>query len=454
MRQSGKPLWNWVFDSMRLRAGVGRRDISPRASTFLHGYPHRKRLSTGVHDPLFATALCLNDGQTTLLMIAVDILFIHHDSVKICRERIRRTTGIPDEHIMVSATHTHSGPVTVKILASEADPVVPPPAPEYMEAFHEGIVDAGIEAFNKLEDADFAATSVDVEGVGGNRHTPDGPHDPELGLVILRRAGTVDPIAVQLCYSMHPTVLHEDSTLVSSDFPGCARQLVEKEFPGSLVLYHTGPAGNLSPRHHVSGQTFAEARRLGGVLGLQAVNALSRIDRAAFRAEISLACMTNKVELVEKKFPPVGEAVRLLSETAARFEGLKTGGAPHGPLRTAECAVFGAEELVSLSRAFAEGRIKMFYEDYRPVEVQAFRIGKMYIAALPGECFVEYALEIKRRSGEKTFVVSLANGELQGYVATPGATGYEASNGLFAPASGNRLVEAAIDLLGELARAQ
>jgi hypothetical protein len=63
--------------------------------------------------------------------------------------------------------------------------------------------------------------------------------------------------------------------------------------------------------------------------------------------------------------------------------------------------------------------------------------------------FVEYALELKRRA-ERTFVISLANGELQGYVVTPEAAaegGYEASNALFAPESGERLVSSTLALL-------
>jgi hypothetical protein len=67
----------------------------------------------------------------------------------------------------------------------------------------------------------------------------------------------------------------------------------------------------------------------------------------------------------------------------------------------------------------------------------------------PGEFFVEYALEVKARSPH-TFVITMANGELQGYIVTPEAAArgtYEATNALFHPDSGRRIVEATLSLL-------
>ena len=61
---------------MSWRAGAAARDISPERPAQLCGYPHVRRLSTGVHDPLLASALCLRCGTTSVLLVAVDILFV------------------------------------------------------------------------------------------------------------------------------------------------------------------------------------------------------------------------------------------------------------------------------------------------------------------------------------------------------------------------------------------
>ena len=61
---------------MTLLAGKSVTDISPMKPSQLYGYPHVRRISTGVHDPLLASALWLNNGGTQLLMVALDLLFL------------------------------------------------------------------------------------------------------------------------------------------------------------------------------------------------------------------------------------------------------------------------------------------------------------------------------------------------------------------------------------------
>ena len=84
--------------------------------------------------------------------------------------------------------------------------------------------------------------------------------------------------------------------------------------------------------------------------------------------------------------------------------------------------------------------------DYTPVDVQALRIGETAVIGFPGELFTEYGLALKRRAGVQTYAISLVNGELQGYIVTPEAEragGYEATNAVFAPAAGGRLLQEA-----------
>ena len=433
---------------MPLRAGIGRRDISPTKSMFLVGYPHVERMSTGIHDPLFATALALSDGKSDALFIAVDILYLSRSSSRFCRERLSGLTGIPADRIMITASHTHSGPVAGGMVSWRSDPTVPDADPEYMEIFHRGIIEAGTEAANSRKDASLAAATAHVSGVGGNRHSADGVYDPEVGVICVKQQDAL--AAVQTFYSMHPTVLHEDSTLISSDFPGYARQHIENRLQGVTHLYHNGPSGNLSPRYHVTGQTFEEAERLGTELGSRIVEAVSALDNSVYSSDITLDFAGEKVRLVEKSFPPASEAEIVLADAVAQYEKLKAEGAPHGPVRTAECSVFGAEEQLTLAQAQDRGDLEEWYRSLNPAEIQAFRLGGTYIVGLPGEQFVEYSLKIKNEAPARSFVSCLANGELQGYIVTPGSTGYEATNGLFAPESGTILAEAALRQINRL----
>jgi len=430
-----------------LKAGTAKSDVSPTRSMFLWGYPHVARMSTGIHDPLFATALCLDDGQNRTLAVAVDVLYVDSTLVEESRRRIRECVAVLPEHIMISATHTHSAPVTCSVLAMTGDPMVPEPDPGYRERLVQGIVDAAYRAVRACVPAEVAITSAHVDGVGCNRLSPGAARDPEAGIVAVRRAGDKSMLAVQLFYSMHPTVLHEDSTLVSSDFPAYTRQSIQQAFPGVEVVYHNGPCGNLSPRYHVKAQTFAEAERLGCRLGGFVVEALGALRDEHFSFGIAVGGTHASVSLPLRRFPSVTAAEAELSAARETVQRLKRDAAGHGAVRTAECAVFGAEEAITLARAQADGRLLPVQASHQHAEVQVLRVGDTFLVAFPGECFVEYALSLKQRAGARTFVTSLANGELQGYITTPEAVGYEANLSLFTAASGEHLVGQALALL-------
>ena len=82
-----------------LQAGAACVDISPKDSQFLYGYPHVERYSTGIHDPLFSSALYLSNGRTQVMFIANDIICVTKDLVGRVRNRIVEATGMPANHI-------------------------------------------------------------------------------------------------------------------------------------------------------------------------------------------------------------------------------------------------------------------------------------------------------------------------------------------------------------------
>ena len=113
-----------------LTAGSAIVDITPKDSLHLYGYPHVARDSTGIHDPLLSSALYLSDGATAAMFVANDIIYVPKTIAASVRRRIEQATGIPVRNIMVTATHTHSGPVTTNYISHEADPVVPKADPK------------------------------------------------------------------------------------------------------------------------------------------------------------------------------------------------------------------------------------------------------------------------------------------------------------------------------------
>jgi hypothetical protein len=417
----------------------------------LFGYPHVERISTGIHDPLLASALYLKNGSRSAALIALDLLMLEPATARSIRRTVSQRIGTPEEAVLISCTHTHSGPVSSRLLAWQEDPAVPLPDSGYLEWVGDRAADAAVRAAESAGPAEIAWTTADAQGVGGNRLDPGGVTDPEAGVLAVRKAGGGPLVAVAVVYGMHPTVLHEDSTLVSSDFPHYARlELQEQLGPSLTVLYHTAPCGNQSPRFLVSEQTFDEAERLGRKLGKAVAASVAMLKGREYRNQGPLRGVLHHVDLPRRALPLVAEAQSLLDRCRADYDRLRSDGADPARVRTAECAVFGAEGTLALATLQEQGEIERLLQAYLPIEIQAVQIGEVHLAGLPGECFTEYALEIKRRWPGRVFVVSLVNGDLQGYIVTEDAAalgGYEATTALFSPVAGRLLVEETLEAL-------
>lgn len=434
---------------MTLIAGSAQIDISPVDSQFLFGYPHVKRYSTGIHDPLLSSALYISDGNTQVIFIANDIIFVSKTIVRNARKRIEKTTDVPVANIMITATHTHSGPHTIDYISNDADPAVPKVDENYVSFMEDSIVNAAQEAFSQAKPAKIGLAIADDTGIGTNRRYPSGPADHNVPVLVVKDAQNDEHIACMIVCSMHPTVMHEDSTLVSGDFPGLSRiylqeNVLDKDCP---VLNHTGPSGNQSPRHVTKANTFEEAKRLGEILAKAVEKTLPKM-RFAGKLEIEV-----KQKLLDalprRDFPTAAQAKIKLDEAIEKLQTLRDTNAGKQQIRTAECDLFGAEETLTLAKAAQDRRLEKSYQISLPAEIQIIKIGDWKFVGWQGEIFIEYSLAVKEKA-ENTFVISMANGELQGYIVTEEAAkegGYETSNALFSYKTGQILVNETLELL-------
>jgi len=430
-----------------LIAGAAVVDITPAGSVFLYGYPHVPRYSTGIHDPLECAALYLRRGEGQALFLANDVICLTRTFVAEVRRQIHSQTGVPEAAILISTTHTHSGPVTTNYLSNSADPAVPKADPVYLAMLADRIVQAARIAVESSVPAEIGLATTQAQGIGTNRHDPAGPADPEVPVLVARSVASKHPIGCMIIYGMHPTVLHEDSTLISGDFPYFTRQFLKQwALPAQCpVIYHNGASGDQSPRHTATANTFAEAKRLGEKLG-HAISAV--IPSLSYLPSWEIGARRAELDLVPRQFPTVATAIAAVDQARARHQRLKAQGASRQVVRTAECDVFGAEETAELARGAIDGRTGAAIAGSSPAEIQLIIIGPWKFVAWPGEYFVEYGLELKKRL-PGSFLITLANGELQGYIVTASAAArlvYESTNALFSPENGPRMIEATLTL--------
>ncbi len=302
--------------------------------------------------------------------------------------------------------------------------------------------------------AEIGLALADSSEVGGNRRIANGIAAPEVPVLAARQLETGKLLAILFIVSIHPTVLHEDSTLVSGDFPGHARRFLQQKHNGIPIVTLTGAAGNQSPRYFARSNTVAEASRLGQLLGDSVAAA---IETMSFLADAKLAVAKDEIaELPFNEFPTVAAAKEREDNYLARFQKMRDDGNDAHATRTAETDWFGATRLRQLAELKASGALEQGSRlSCLPVEIQLFQLGDWMFLAWPGEVFVEYALELKKQF-PNSHVITYANGHTQGYLVTAEAAkegGYEASAATFkSPDSPRALLDASLQLIRDSAK--
>ncbi len=397
--------------------------ITPPVGVDLCGFGGREGPSQGVHDDLRACALYLSNGTEELMIITADLIGLHHEEVAEIRAGIHSSAGLSPESVMISCSHTHSGPATrcLNYLGGHDE--------EYLAELKRRLVGPAGFAKAGARPVQIGVTRAPVS-VGINRRewrdghiilgeNPDGPLTPDADILYVDDADG-NPVARLWCHAAHPVTLGGDNLLISGDWPGYAQREVERCYGGDCVaMFMQGCCGNINS--HPRG-SFTVAEKQGQTMAAAVVQAdavTPRVSEAVLRA-------TSKPVGLPLSDPPsleeAEEAARqLTAEADANRDNENIG------LRALHAGVAQwADEILELARNGPQQREV-------PFEVQALRIGDMGIVGLPGEVFVEYAANI-REAGALPVMATAAytNGNI-GYVPTADAYaegGYEIENAI------------------------
>lgn len=427
-----------------LRAGVSIADISPEKGVEMTGYPHCPRPNEGVHDPLYAACLYLENGGRKLAWVTLDLLYIGKDYTKQVKE------AFPDFKIMLTTTHTHSGPCSSVPVAVEADEGCY--VREDYAAFLVDTIKAVIrEASENTFDAELGTAIGHVgaeQGVGGNRRDPKGPQDPTVNVLAVRDTeGKVRSIL--LSYALHPTYLHAESLVVTADYPAYIRRYLSYAAPDAVFMFAQGTSGNQSSRYFRTEQSFEEAARVGTTLGVEVFHLLEKME---YSADVDLKWAMREIDLPVREFPSVEEAEAECVRTRREFHLRQNDGSDYITCRNAELAVFGAENSYAYAKQIRE--LGSIDKTEFPCELNVIEIGDTMIFTTQGEIFVEYGLALKAAStAKKAFVFEVTNGTLPGYIYTPDAVadgGYEVGNSVFTPETGDLVVATLKEMMGEV----
>ena len=436
-----------------LKAGMSRVDITPPLGLELAGYPHYPRNNTGFHDPLYAACMYLNNGEQEVAMVTLDLLFFSKKHVATVRRLANEKCGIKEQNIMISCSHTHSGPWASGRLDIESLEAGKEQPKEYVEELIKDITDIICEAKNNSFNAYFTSGTAVCgaeSGIGGHRRIPGGPHDPLVSVMAVKdESENVRGIMVN--YTLHPTFIHEWSNVCTADYPCYLKKQLEELEPSALVGFAQGASGNQSSRYYRQGESYDEAERVGRTLGKAAHTVL---EKAVWVNEMPIKIANSEIELELRDFGTEEELVAQVEHDEKIYKELysKYGDSKNRDeyylWQNANLKLLGSEDQLGYVRMQKKGIKVELLSDEAPAEIQIIRLGETLVVGFQGEMFVEYGLYIKAVAGFGTVIVNeLTNGCLPGYLYTPESLvtgGYETDTSMLGEDFGTHLVDEAL----------
>jgi hypothetical protein len=402
------------------KIGWASRDITPLRPALIQGQMYI-RIGRDAADPLTVTALALDGGTPDgkVMLISCDLTAVSDELQTAVRDRVReQAPELPSEAIIMTATHTHGGPVIDDDSYPHPGGDVMTPD-ETMRWIAERAAEAAIEAWETMVDRQIGwAFGHAVVGhnrrtvYAGGQATMYGPTDrPDFSHVEGYEDHSLDMlfvweldgrlVGVGLAIPC-PSQVDEHREQFTADFWHDIRLELRRRFGQPLqVLPLCGAAGDQSPHFLLYEQQEAEMRRRRGFTQRQEIAA--RVGDAVARAllctnpERNDTVVSHSTRRVALSPRPVTQAERDWAEEA-RVEALERGDQPD---------LWWPIALQDVVNRFDRG-------DPMPVceaELHVLRLGDAVIATNPFELYLDYGLQIKARSrAAQTVVVQLAGG--------------------------------------------
>ena len=392
-------------DRAPLWAGAAKTQITPEIGGLLQS--GMTVTSTGVLDDLYSTAVVLDDGSTKVALVGNDLIYMEASLAAAIRARIAAQTGIPGDHVLLNASHTHSGP-SISVLSP--DPV----DMEYREWVIQRIADTVARADAALEPASLAIGEAEGLFAINRRKVVDGTSSmlPNYEDTVDNRARVLrvdrldgSVLAILFSVACHGTGFdYRGNPVIGGDYISPAKDEIERSFAtegAPIAVFLTGCGGNIRPRVLTpDGDRFhpcsaAEIRAIGRGAGAVAVRA-ARESHMAVGYPIAIA----------------REQLPLPFQDPPTIDELKSYRAESGRNRWVTWADYLIEKLEN-----GEQLPKTV-----DMEVQVLRLGGVYIVAMGGEVFVEIGLAIERALQEShraqmALTLGYSNSEV-GYVCT------------------------------------
>lgn len=433
------------------KVGFGRVDITPSELGLpMAGYGQTdKRLHNKVLDNLFASAIAITgtNGETIILMSVDLINSTQHDPI---RKQIQQELGIPYDHIMWAATHTHSAPDQSNSKNGG-----------FLTTLYPKAVQAAKMALEDQAAATISITTTETERMNFVRHyvmnddTYAGDNfgnwnsgikgyaeenDPEMQIIKFTRETEGKKDIIMVNWQGHPTLTGSVSTLdMSADVVGSTRMQLEYQTKAHFI-YFLGASGNQNVKSYIAGENrTTDYQEFGKFLTEYIMTAMEDMTPVE-GGEVHTLQQTQMCEVNRQMEDRLSDALQI--RALYNESGLDAGNKLAHKLGFS--SVYHANGVINRSS------IK---QDALPVQLSAFSFGDISFVAAPYEMFAAHGVKIKENTPfAMTFVATCANGA-EGYFPTEFAFEfgcYESHTTRFTGDTGTKCAEAFISMLETL----
>ncbi len=454
-------------DKVTLKVGVGETVITPKEPVRMRGFA-RAQISTGVHDDLHARSLVIEDKNgTTAVLMTVALCGMTEDYLARIREGITAKTRIPAGNIVVSCTHTHSGPNVGSshdtVNKEEVDASMA--SAEYRAFLVDQCVASAVRAWETRVPGRIGTASTKVMELGRNRRRLlyGGLHpDPEVAVIKIEDAGG-KLLGVAFNYGCHPSGIDWHNTLFTEDWPYYAMQGIKEKLGKNVwAAFYQSAEGDISVGYNAElsavgvdmpVRTYEYIEYKGSQMAdavlaaLPKVKTSGNIDVAVATDRFDYPLRTDYPVTIEQAEAEAAAVANKLAEFEKKPEYLNT--RRHNAILV---EMFQANQKLAIAKRF-------FSENTRPtsrsLEQSAVRIGDAVFVTFPGELFSEIGLAVKNKSPyEKTFVIGLTCGP-GGYL--PSAKefledDYEVNGSAYSPKTEAACIASSLNVIGRVGK--
>ncbi|MEW6201416.1 MAG: neutral/alkaline non-lysosomal ceramidase N-terminal domain-containing protein [bacterium] len=398
--------------------GYGQKmmDDSPR-SPYADKFPG----TYGIHTNLRIKVVVLDNGSSQINLVSIDTIGVKDQFLQSVVARVKsKTNGTLDltDKLIVSATHTHSGPgrlTTHKALQFAMDTY----SQELFNLVVEQISDVIIKAHEQLKPARIGFGAGENDEISNDRRCENPPLKNKTMWIMRVDHADGTPMAVIVNFAMHGTVLGSENHYFSVDGPGLIEQKIQEQFKTPvLAVFMQSSGGDMSPNtpeHYPINSKWDGMEAIGNsgaATALQIYNSIQTTDRAELGIINALVPLNREaIGYKGREFPHKYGAFLCGMGYGGCDEDYKT----HNPAM-GNCPISGKENSILYTR------------------LAAFRIGDHIFVTLPGEPHASLWYELKEKTesltGNKNVILIGYSQDHLGYIMLPDdwwQGGYEAS---------------------------